>query len=62
VAVDITDKKPDKQVKTALKLGVQYLLFIGQEEVDGQKFILRNVESQQEDVLDIDGIVSKINN
>lgn len=60
VAVDITDKKPEKQVKTALKLGVQYLLFIGQEEVDQQKYILRNVESQQEDVLDIDGIVSKI--
>ncbi len=51
VAVDLTDRKPEKQLKTALKLGVPYLLFIGEEEISQQKYILRNVETQKEDVL-----------
>lgn len=57
VAVDLTDRKPEKQIKSALKLGVAYLLIIGEEEVSQQKYILRNVETQKEDVLPITDIV-----
>ena len=57
VAVDLTDRKPEKQIKAALKLGVPYLLFIGEQELTNSSFILRNVESQQEDTLTIDAIV-----
>lgn len=57
IAMDLTDRKPEKMIKAALKLGVPYLLFVGENEVKNQKYILRNVETQKEDVLDIEGIV-----
>jgi len=53
VAVDLTDRKPDKQIKAALKMGVPHLLFIGDVEIKNKKFILRNVETQKEDVLSV---------
>ncbi len=53
VAIDITDRKPEKQLKAALKLGVPYLLFVGEEELKNKKYILRNVETKKEDVLSI---------
>lgn len=58
VAIDLTDRKPEKQLKTALKLGVPYLLFVGEEEVANQKFIVRNVETQAEDVLAVADVIS----
>lgn len=60
VAIDITAKKPDKQIKSALKMGVSYLLFIGEDELRNQKYILRNVETQKEDVLSISEIVKSL--
>lgn len=57
VAVDLTDRKPEKQIKAALKLGVPYLLFIGEEELKNQKYILRKVEDQSEETLSADEIV-----
>jgi histidyl-tRNA synthetase len=60
VAVDITARKSEKQIKAALKMGVPYLLFIGGEELENQKFILRNVETQKEDVLSVEEIVKTL--
>lgn len=51
VAIDLTSRKPEKQIKAALKLGVPYLLFIGEEELQNKRYILRNVESQAEETL-----------
>jgi histidyl-tRNA synthetase len=56
VAIDLTDRKPDKQIKAALKMGVPNLLFIGEEELKNQKFILRNVETQKEETITISEI------
>jgi len=60
VAVDITDRKPDKQLKTALKLGVPYLLFVGEEEISQNKYLLRNVETRSESTLSVAEIVQVI--
>ncbi len=60
VAVDLTDRKPEKQIKTALKLGVPYLLFIGEDELKAGKYILRNVETQAEDTLTVDETVKAV--
>jgi histidyl-tRNA synthetase len=60
VAVDLTARKPDKQIKAALKMGVPHLLFIGEDEVQNQKYILRNVESHKEDTMTIEQIISKV--
>lgn len=57
VAIDLTSRKPDKQIKAALKMGVPYLLFIGEEEVKNQKGILRNVETQEENLLSVPEMV-----
>lgn len=51
VAVDITGRKPEKQIKSALKMSINHLLFVGENEVASRKYILRNVETQKEDVL-----------
>ncbi len=61
VAVDLIDRKPDKQIKAALKLGVPYLLFIGEEELQNQKFILRNVETKSENTSTLDEIIDLVN-
>ena len=57
VAVDVTARKPEKQIKAALKLGLPYLLIVGEEEVKNKRYILRNVETQKEDVLTVTEIV-----
>lgn len=51
VAVDITGRKPEKQIKSALKMSIDHLLFVGENEVASRKYILRNVETQKEDVM-----------
>jgi histidyl-tRNA synthetase len=56
VAVDITARKPEKQIKSALKMGIPYLLFIGEQEVQSSRYILRNVETQKEDALTLEEI------
>ena len=56
VAIDLTNRKPDKQIKAALKMGVPFLMFVGEEELRNKKFILRNVETQKEDVLSLNEI------
>lgn len=61
VAIDLSGKKPDKQIKAALKMGVPNLLFIGEEELKNQKFILRNVETQKEDTLSVKDIITSLN-
>ncbi len=60
IAVDITGRKPEKQIKSALKMSIPYLMFVGEEEVANKKYILRNVETQKEDVLSIQEIASAV--
>ncbi len=60
VAVDLTDRKADKQVKAALKLGIPYLLFVGEEELKNQKYILRNIETQKEEILSVTDIAKVV--
>lgn len=61
VAIDITGRRAEKQIKSALKLGVPYMLFIGEEELKNKRYVLKHVESQTEDTLNIDEIKAKIN-
>lgn len=60
VAVDITPRKPEKQIKAALKLGIPYLLFVGEDEIKNQKYILRKVENQEEETLTAAAIIEKL--
>jgi len=43
VAVDISGGKLDKQLKTAVKKGIHYALFIGERDLDEEQFEIKNL-------------------
>lgn len=60
VAIDITDRKLDKQIKTAIKLGVIYMLFVGEQEVSESLYRLKDVAEENERALSVERIVSTV--
>lgn len=43
VAVDITGRKIDKQIQTAVKKNIHYAIFIGEKEIKEEQFELKNI-------------------
>lgn len=43
VALDITGRKPDKQIKTAVKKGIHYAIFIGEKDIKDEQFEVKNL-------------------
>lgn len=60
VGIDATSRKLDKKLKSITKLGVRYVLFVGQDELDSQTFKLKDLISGDEDILSVDEIASKL--
>lgn len=60
VAVDSTGRKPDKQIKTALKKDVHYVLFIGEKELTEDQYPIKNLHSGVEEKHSLQRIVSII--
>lgn len=60
VAVDITGRKLDKQIKSAVKKNVPFMLFVGSTELKDQVFTLKDVKTQIEEKLGVERIVGKI--
>ncbi|MES2970833.1 MAG: histidine--tRNA ligase [Patescibacteria group bacterium] len=60
VAVDQTGRKPESQIKTAVKKGIGYVLFIGERELEESKFMLKNLHSKEEEAHSLERIVSII--
>lgn len=60
VEVDISQRKIDKQIKSALKKDIPYLVFVGANEISSQMFTLKNITSTEEEKLTVEQIVSKI--
>lgn len=58
VAVDISGKKAGAQIKTALKKGIRYVLFIGEQELDTEQFTIRDLTNSDEQKRSIQRIVS----
>lgn len=48
VAVDIGNKKVEKQLKNAAKKGIEYAMFIGEQELNNEEFPLKNLETGEE--------------
>jgi len=48
VLVDTSGKKPEKQIKAALKKGIRYIIFIGDKELESGQYIMKDLESGQE--------------
>jgi len=58
VAVDFTDRKAEKQIKTATKKDVHYVLFIGEKELEEELYTLRNLHTGVEERHSASRIVS----
>jgi histidyl-tRNA synthetase len=58
VYVDSTDAKLDKKMKNASKMGVKYVLFIGNEELSTEQFKIRNMRTALEETHGLQRIVS----
>ncbi len=60
VALDMTGRKLDKQIKAAVKQKVNYLLFVGQQEIDNETYKLKDVADETEQELSLERIVSTV--
>ncbi len=60
VALDISTRKADKKTKSGVAKHVPYLLFVGEEELNQERFILRNVKTQEEEKLSLEEISQKV--
>jgi len=60
VAVDTTARKIDKQIKSAVKQRVNYLLFVGENELKDQVYRLKDVKSEHEETLGFERVVTTV--
>lgn len=60
VEVDLTERKIDKQLKTAVKKSIPYLMFIGEAELTSDVFPLKNTITSDEQKLSLERIVSTV--
>jgi len=58
IAVDNTGRKLDKQIKTAVKKGLHYAIFIGEAELASEQYKLRNLADGTEEAHGLQRIVS----
>jgi histidyl-tRNA synthetase len=60
VAVDAGGRKLDAQIKSAVKSGTRYVIFIGEKELADNKFKLRDLEKGEEKQLSLPQIASTL--
>jgi len=60
VAIDITERKLDKQIKSAIKQGIPYLLFVGKEELEEEMFTLKNTRTEKEEKLSLERLITTV--
>jgi len=58
VAVDGTGRKADKQIKTAVKKGIRYVIFLGEKELADGSYTLKDLDSGNEEAHSLERIVS----
>lgn len=49
LAVDMTGRKPDKQLKSAVKKGIHYAMFIGEKELEDGHLVIKNLHTGEEE-------------
>jgi len=57
-SLDISRRKTDKQLKSAIKSGVPYVVFVGEQEVESGQFKLKNLAASTEESHSLQRIVS----
>ncbi|HSH55632.1 MAG TPA: His/Gly/Thr/Pro-type tRNA ligase C-terminal domain-containing protein, partial [Candidatus Limnocylindrales bacterium] len=61
VAADITGRKIGSQIQTAEKKGIHYVLFIGEQELTSEQFVLKNLHTGVEEKHGLSRIISIVN-
>jgi histidyl-tRNA synthetase len=60
VEVEISGNKLDKQLKTAIKKSIPYIIFVGEQEAATGLYTIKNINKTEEHKLDLAGIVKLI--
>jgi histidyl-tRNA synthetase len=60
VEVDITSRKLDKQIKTAMKKNIKHLLFIGEKDAESGEYSLKNLDEETEEKLTPEQVIEKL--
>lgn len=60
VEVDFTARKIDRQIKTAVKKQIPYVLFVGESELKSETYKLKDTHSGDEETLSFERLVSRI--
>ena len=60
VEVDITGRKLDKQIKTAVKKSIAHIIFVGEDEVVNEIYPFKNTATTKEEKLSFERIVTSI--
>jgi len=60
VEVDITSRKLDKQIKTAVKKNIKHLLFVGSQDAGSNQYSLKNLEKETEEKLTPAQVIEKL--
>lgn len=60
VAFDNTGRKLDKQLKSAAKLGIRYVLFVGDKELKDEQFTLKDLKTGDQETHSLQRVVSQI--
>lgn len=60
VELDISNRKMDKQIKTASKKGITYILFVGDEELEKELYSLKNITTGKDRTLSFERVVAAV--
>lgn len=60
VAVDITGRKLDRQIKSAVKMKIPFLLFVGEQELSSGQYTLKDTAQENEEKLSFERVVTSI--
>ncbi len=60
VEVDISGRKLDRQIKTAVKKNIPYMIFVGEEELQTKRYNFKDTASAEEETLGFERMVSRI--
>lgn len=59
-AFDTSGRKLDKQLKTAEKLGIRYVIFVGENELKSDQYTLKDMKTGEQETYSLQRIVSLI--
>jgi histidyl-tRNA synthetase len=60
VAVDTTGRKLDKQIKTAEKKGIEFVVFVGEQEIQTGQFRIKNLKTGEEQTLSLARLITVV--